>query len=69
MDIKIIHGLIGRTITDASMWEDGESMSLVLDDGGILQITALTGVGDQPFIHYDIEYAPPAGVTLEDFDG
>jgi hypothetical protein len=53
-DIKIIRGLIGRTITDAAT--DGETMSLVLDNGGILQIAFIGSTGT---LHYEIEFAPP----------
>jgi hypothetical protein len=48
-----IDELEGRTIVKASIWSDGSSMSLVLDNGGILQVCPLND--DQ--LHFDIEFA------------
>jgi hypothetical protein len=51
--------LMGRVITDAAC--DGDTMSLVLDNGGILQIASLVPsrcscAACDPVLHYEIEF-------------
>ena len=56
VEIITLRELVGRTIVDATMWDDGESMSLRLDNGGILQINAIITNGE-PAILYEVEFA------------
>ena len=63
-DIIDIEELIGRTIVKASTWGDGSSMSLVLDNGGILQITAMHAREDE--VELDSMGNPLDGGPIED---
>jgi len=50
--------LVGRTIVAASKWEDNDSISIVLDNGGIIQVTATPIDAENAVIHYELEFAP-----------
>ena len=58
--------LVGRTIVAANMWTDGDSISIKLDNGGIIQIRAYIAEGGgrpieeiEAVIRYELEFAPP----------
>ena len=50
--------LVGRTIVEASTWADRDSMSLRLDNGGILQVTAFLRKKNVPYLHIEVEFPP-----------
>jgi hypothetical protein len=59
IEILEIPALVGRTIVEATYWSDNESMSLKLDNGDILQVSATMtdDVNCNIIVRWEIEHS------------